>query len=335
MLWPAKNPSGVIAVALVCGCAARERSTLREDAASAEPLPGYVAHSTRTHPTGVIAATLQSGGRPFGIAVSRTGLVYCTLLDAASLVRTTLEADSLTAIPVGQVPTDVAFSPDGAWAYVTNQWAHTVGIVDARTNRQVHAVPVSGDPFRVTVGSEGQQIYVTTNTGDLVLIDPAMRRVARTVHLGGNLNGLAINAAGTRVYVGDVGGRVYELDAAGDVLREFLVPGRPQGLGLSADGSELYAAGEDGDFIVLDLEAGAEIARVALGAGGFGLAVTPDQAEVWVTAPAAGRVFVLDRASRTVRFTVDVGGVPRRLAFNRPGALVVVADEAGTIRFVR
>ena len=334
MLWPAKN-LGLIAVALVCGCAVTERATLTADADSVEPTRGYVDHSPRTHPAGMLGSTLQSRGRPFGIAVSITGIVYCTLLDAASLVRTTLQAESPTTVPVGQVPTDVAFSPDGAWAYVTNQWAHTVGIVDARTTRQVHAVPVSGDPFRVTVGPEGQLIYVTTNTGNLELIDPARRRVARTVHLGGNLNGLAMNAYGTRVYVGDVGGRIYELDPAGDVLREFVVPGRPQGLGLSADGRELYAAGEDGDLIVLDLKTGAEIARVALGAGGFGLAVTPDQTQVWVTAPAAGRIFMLDRASRTIRSTIDVGGRPRRLAFDRSGALAVVADEAGSIRFVR
>jgi YVTN family beta-propeller protein len=335
MLWPAKNLSGLIAVGLVCGCSAEGRSAPRVDAARAELMREHVAHSGRTHPAGRIAATLRSGGRPFGVAVSRTGTVYCTLLDAASLVRTTLRADSLASVPVDQVPTDVAFSPDGSWAYVTNQWARTVGIVDARTSRQVHAVPVSGDPYRVTVGPEGQQIYVTTNNGNLVLIDSAMRRVARTVHLGGNLNGLAINADGTRVYVGDVGGTVYELDAAGDVLREFAVPGRPQGLGLSADGRELYAAGEDGDLIVLDLETGAEVARVALGAAGFGLAVTPDHTQVWVTAPSAGRVLVLDRASRTIRSTIDVGGLPRRLAFDRSGALVVIADEAGTIRFVR
>jgi YVTN family beta-propeller protein len=334
MLWPAENPAGLIAMVLVCGCAAGERPA-SEDATSAGPMRESVVHSGRTHPSGMIAATLRSPGRPFGIAVSRTGTVYCTLLDAASLVRTTLQADALTTVLVDQVPTDVAFSPDGTWAYVTNQWAHTLGIVDARTARQVHAVPVSGDPYRVMVGPEAQQIYVTTNNGNLVLIDPERRRVVRTIQLGGNLNGLAINADGTRVYVGDVGGTVYELDATGDVLSVLAVPGRPQGLGVSADGRELYAAGEDGDLIVLDLETGAEVARVALGAGGFGLAVTPDQTQIWVTAPAAGRVFVLDRASRTIRSTIDVGGLPRRLAFDRSGAQVVIADEAGTIRFVR
>jgi len=334
MLWPAKNLCGLIAVAFVSSCAREVRSHSRESRASAEPMRETVAHSIRTHPHGTIAATLRSSGRPFGIAVSRTGIVYCTLLDAASLIRATLQADSLTTVPVGRVPTDVAFSPAGTWAYVTNQWAQTVGIVDARTTRQVHTIPVSGDPYRVAVGPEGQQVYVTTNTGDLVLIDPEMRRVARTVRLGGNLNGLVISADGARVYVGDVSGTIYELDAAGDVLRQFAVPGRPQGLGLSADGRELYAAGEGGDYIVLNLETGAEVARVALGAGGFGLAVTPDQTQVWVTAPAAGRVFVIGRASRTIRSTIDVGGTPRRLAFDQTGTLVAIADEAGTIRFV-
>lgn len=335
MLWPANSLPGLLALVSVCGCAAGRRPASSSDAVSAQPAPGSVAQPTRTHPSGMIVATLRNGGRPFGIAVSRTGDVYCTLLDAASLVRTTLQADTLTAIPVDQVPTDVAFSPDGTWAYVTNQWAHTVGIVDARTTRQVHAIPLSGDPYRVAVGPEGQQVYVTTNTGGLVLIDPALRQVARTVQLGGNLNGLAVNTDGTRVYVGDVGGSIYELDASGDVLRKFIVPGRPQGLGLSSDGKELYAAGEDGDLIILGLEAGDEIARIALGAGGFGLAVTPDQAEIWVTSPPVGRVFVFDRASRAIRSSIEVGGNPRRLAFDRSGAVAVIADEAGTIRFVR
>jgi DNA-binding beta-propeller fold protein YncE len=214
-------------------------------------------------------------------------------------------------------------------------WTHALGIVDARTNQQVHAIPVPGDPYRVAVGPEGQRVYVTTNTGKLVLIDPSMRRIDRTVHLGGNLNGLALNADGTRIYVAYVGGALFELDSAGHVLRGFAMPGTLQGLALSQDGKELYAAGEDGDFIVLDLHDDAGIARVPLGAGGFGLAVTPDQSQVWVTAPSAGRVFVLDRASRAIRSNIDVGGAPRRLAFDQSGALAVIADEAGAIRFVR
>jgi YVTN family beta-propeller protein len=265
----------------------------------------------------------------------RDGIVYCTLLDAASLVRTTLLADSLFPVPVDAVPTDVAFSPAGNWAYVANQRAGTVGIVDTRRNAQVAAIPVEGDPFRVMVGPEGLRVYATTNVGNLVEIDPETRTVAWTQRLGGNLNGLAISAGGSRIYVGDVDGRVLELNAAGEVLRTIAVPGRPQGLALSSDGTELYAAGEAGELTLIDLESGMEKARIRLGAGGFGIAVTRDETQIWITAPATGELLVVDRASRAIVARIALGGRPRRIAFDQSGNTAVIADEAGAIHVVR
>jgi YVTN family beta-propeller protein len=313
----------VLSVAmLLCGCAASQRLD-------------NVSRTNRTHPSGKVFASLWSSGRPFGIAVSRNDLVYCTLLDAAQLVRTSPAADSMTTVKVGDVPTDVAFSPAGNWAYVTNQAARTIGVVDTRTNTQVTEVPVPGDPFRVVVGPEGQRVYATTNAGNVVQVDTDTRTVAWTRQLGGNLNGLAINATGTRIYVGDVGGRVYELDATGEALRTFIVPGKPQGLALSSDGTELYVAGEAGDFVVADLGRGIEKARIRLSTGGFGIALTPDEAQIWITLPATGQVIVVDRASRTVVAEIALGGTPRRIAFNQSGETAIIADEAGAIHLVR
>lgn len=321
----------------VIGCSGGERTDFNQPSSRAVRTGRGEngASETRTHPRGTVVATAPISGRPFGIALSRNGIVYCTLLDAASLVRTTLVPDSLTTIPVAAVPTDVDFSPDGNWAYVTNQRARAIGIVDTRTNTQVGTISLEADPFRVLVGPEGQRVYATTNRGDLVQIESETRTVAWTIPLGGNLNGLAINRVGTRVYVGDVGGKVYEVDVAGNVIRVLNVPGQPQGLVLSSEGTELYAAGEGGDLVVVNLVRGAEVARVSLGAGGFGIAVTPDQAQIWVTAPHTGQVFVLDRMSRSIVTTIAVGGIPRRLAFDRFGATAVIADETGTIRFVQ
>jgi YVTN family beta-propeller protein len=323
MPLPSRSAPVLCLAMLLCACAAGQQ------------LDKNVSRTNRTHPSGKVFASLRSSGRPFGIAVSRNDIVYCTLLDAAQLVRTSPVADSMTTVEVGDVPTDVAFSPAGNWAYVTNQAARTIGVVDTRTNTQVAEVPVQGDPFRVVVGPEGLRVYATTNTGNLVQVDTDTRTVAWTRQLGGNLNGLAINATGTRIYVGDVGGRVYELDAAGEVIRTFVIPGKPQGLALSSDGTELYVAGEAGDFVVTDLERGREKARIRLSAGGFGIALTPDEAQIWITLPAAGQVIVVDRASRTVVAEVAPGGTPRRLAFNRSGDTAIIADEAGAIHLVR
>jgi YVTN family beta-propeller protein len=338
MRSPSSSPPALFVAMLLCACAKSERSDLGRDASTTSSPPPHdenVVQPNSTHPSGKVFAALRSSGRPFGIAVSINDIVYCTLLDAARLVRTTSGADSLTPVDVSDVPTDVAFSPAGNWAYVTNQGARTVGVVDTRTHTQVDAIPVPGDPFRVVVGPEGLRVYATTNTGNLVQIDTETRTVAWTRGLGGNLNGLAINASGTRIYVGDVGGRVYELDAAGEVIRTLILPGMPQGLALSSDGKELYVAGEAGEFVVADLERGSESARIRLGAGGFGIALTPDEAQIWITLPTAGQVLVVDRASRTRVAELALGGTPRRLAFNRSGDTAIIADEAGAIHLVR
>jgi len=207
--------------------------------------------------------------------------------------------------------------------------------VDTRRHQQVATVPVEGDPFRVVAGPEGQAVYATTNAGNLVRIDAETRTVSWTNHLGGNLNGLAIDPSGARVYVGDVTGKLYEVSSAGEVLRTLPLPGQPQGLALSSDAKELYVAGEAGDLIFLDLERGVELSRIALGAGAFGISVTPDQAQIWVTAPQTGELLVIDRVSRVILKRISLGGMPRRLAFDVSGTTAVVADEAGSIRFLR
>jgi YVTN family beta-propeller protein len=337
MRSPNRQAAALLVVALANGCSGSPRSSSADDASHifrSDPADN-ASRLGRTHPNGTIITALRIGGRPFGIGVSRSGIVYSTLLDAGSLARTRLAGDSLTTIAVAAVPTDVSFSPAGNRAFVTNQHARTIGIVDTRTHTQTDAIPVDGDPFRVAVGPEGQRIYATTNAGSLIQIDPETRTVVWTLGLGGNLNGLAITADGSRVYVGDVGGKVYEVDATGEVTRIFAVPGEPQGLALSSDGEELYVAGEGGEFIVIDLDSGSEKARTQLGAGGFGIAITPDQAQVWVTVPTKGQIIVLDRFSHRILSTIQLGGIPRRLAFDSAGSTAVIADEAGTIRFVR
>jgi YVTN family beta-propeller protein len=331
---PSSSLPALFGAMLLCACVTKDQSDRSHDTST--PSSGEsVSRPSRTHPSGKVFAALRSSGRPFGVAISINDIVYCTLLDAARLVRTTSRADSLTTVDVSAVPTDVAFSPAGNWAYVTNQGARTVGMVDTRTHTQVDAIPLPGDPFRVVVGPEGLLVYATTNTGFLIQIDTETRSVPWTRQLGGNLNGLVINANGTRIYVGDVGGRVYELDAAGEVVRTLALPGMPQGLALSSDGKELYAAGEAGAFMVVDLESGVEKARIRLHAGGFGIALTPDEAQIWITVPRTGQVLVVDRASRTLVAEVALGGTPRRIVFSRSGNTAIIADEAGAIHLLR
>ena len=184
---------------------------------STSPLNGT---ARRTHPAGTLYARTMLTGRPFGVAVSTAGTVYVTRLDADSLARFDLPDTTLRAgVRVGLVPTDVAFDPAGATAFVSNQFDGTLGIVSTSGNTQVATVSLGGgDPFKVAVAPGGSRVYVGTNVGTVVVVDPVARAVVRTVGVGLDPNGLAFHPDGRHLYASNHGsGSISELlsDSAG------------------------------------------------------------------------------------------------------------------------
>ncbi|OBA96652.1 hypothetical protein A5662_17385 [Mycobacteriaceae bacterium 1482268.1] len=109
-------------------------------------------------------------------------------------------------IPVGSSPQDVAISPDGKYAYVTDQVDDTVTVIDTKTNKIVGTpISVGRDPYPIAVSPDGSKVYVgvlgenvvkviDTQTGQLdgqpialAVYDPRM---------------LVVTADGKHVYVG-------------------------------------------------------------------------------------------------------------------------------------
>ena len=288
------------------------------------------------HPAGFVTATLSLGQRPFGVAVSSHGVVYVTRLDATHMTRMDLPALQLSdSVAVGWVPTAVAFHPDDATAYVTNQFSQELGVVNVASDIQVETVQIGGDPFMVAVSPDGGRIYVTANTDSLFVLDGSSHTVLTSLPVQGAPNGIAFHPATARVYVSAfVGGTVTEIEGS-SVLRTIPVGGAPQGLALSPDGNDLFVANEDGPLQVVDLSSGNVTALSGIAESGFGLGQSPDGAVLYVTIPSAGKVVVVDRASREVENTIEVGGRPRRIGFDRSGTTAVVANEAGWVDIIR
>lgn len=292
-----------------------------------------------THPAGTLFARTVLSGRPFGVAVGATGVVYVTRLDADSLARFDLPDTSLRAgVLVGAVPTDVAFGPTGATAFVANQASGSLGIVSTGTDTQIAAVPLgAGDPFKVLVSPSGDRVYVGTNAGVVVAVNPGTQAVVRTTPVGSDPNGLAFHPDGRHLYVSNYSsGSVSELltDSA-SWLRSLQVGGTPQGIAVSRDGAELWVANGFGFVSVLDRFTGARTDSLPLTYDGFALAITPDGKQVYVGMRSAGMVRVYDRATRAVVKDIATGGVPRRIAFSADGTWAVIANEAGWVDFVR
>ena len=279
-------------------------------------------------------------GRPFGIDVTTSGVVLVTRADFGSLGRIELPQLALDdSITVGLQPTGLNIAPGGTTAYLTNQFSQNVGVVDVATRSQTATIPVHGDPFVVLVSANGTRVYATTgNTDSVFVIDPASKAVIAAIAVPAAPNGLALHPTNPLLYVSaSFGAAVVEVNTATNTVRRtFSLPGSaPQGLVISPDGTQLYVADEAGRLLELNVASGAVAWSTVLPAGGFGVALAPDGASLYVTLPAAGKVVVVSRQGGAILRTLDLGGAPRRIAFHAASGTAAVANESGSVDFLK
>ena len=98
----------------------------------------------------------------------------------------------------------------------------------------------------------------------------------------------------------------------------------PTGVAFSPDGATAYVANQ-----------GDNAANIPLAGGGFGVGVTPDDNQAWVTIPSQGKVQVFNLQNRHLSLGLNVGGEPRRLGFSQHGGIGAIANLSGYITFVR
>jgi YVTN family beta-propeller protein len=239
-------------------------------------------------------------------------------------------------VAVGDDPTDVNFSKDGRKAYVTNQFSGTLGVIDLASNTQVSTIPVGSSPFRVAASRDGSKIYVTTGQGRFVTVNAATLTVAPSpLTLDGPLNGIAVHRTSPIIYVTSTQGTLYEIsETTGQVLRSVPTGGNAQEVVLSPDGTQLYLAMESDALQIRSTSDLGLVGTIPSASGTFGAAVTPDGMQLYATQPGSGKVLVIDLSTRTVIRTID-GGTPRRVAFDRSGALAFIGNEAGYVSFIK
>jgi YVTN family beta-propeller protein len=295
--------------------------------------------------SGAITGPPPSGGirpvilrdRPWNVAISRQGTVYVTRAGTDSISRVVLDSDRVAAtFRVGNGPYDVTFNAAGSLAYVTDLLDQTVGVINTSMAKQTTTFPVPGGAVRVRLGLGETKLYVTLDNGGLSVLNATSGAVDTTITLGGApLNGLDLTSDRARVYVGSVGGTVSEINTATNtVTRSFTPGGTPQDVVVGPGDNTLYVANEAGWVQVWSLTTWTQTDSIAVPAA-FGLALTPDGKQLWVTETGAGLVSVIDCASRTVIETIAVLGGPRHVAITPDGTTAVVANEAGVVQIIR
>lgn len=287
-----------------------------------------------THPTGRAVTNFDVTGTPFGIAVSESGEVYVTKLHEVSVGRSTVPLTGIVnaSFPVADVPTDVGFVPGLPKAYVTNQGANNVSVINTATDLQTNLLPIGDLPYRV-LSSAGNRTYITFGAGKLMVLNSSTDAVTDSIDGTDGANGLILSPDGNTLYVSNTGGKMSVISTASlTVTDSFLLAGTPQDIAISPDGLTLYVANEGVGVQRVDLATKTVTGTIV--APAFGMRITPDNVQLWVAKDET--ITVIDRVAFTAEPPIAVpGGVARRIAFGRNGLMALVANEGGFISVIQ
>jgi YVTN family beta-propeller protein len=97
-------------------------------------------------------------------------------------------------ILVNSFPVDLAINPVTDKLYVTNEFSHTVSVVDTITDEVVGTIPVGLVPYGLDIDPIVNRIYVTNIDSDTVsVIDGSTDKVVSEISSVSNPVGITIN----------------------------------------------------------------------------------------------------------------------------------------------
>jgi YVTN family beta-propeller protein len=240
----------------------------------------------------------------------------------------------------------VAFSPDGARAYITCEADNTLWATDTKTGKLAGKIALSGHPNNLAVSKDGRRVFVGIREApgavDVVATNPL--KLEKTIPVKGDVHNVYVTPDGKFAVAGSIEGkRITAIDAAAlTVAWELPMDAgvRPMAFEAAADGSTSRMFAQLSNFhgvVVIDFPSHKEVARIQLpadphdghaesGAPAHGMLVAPDNKSLWVNSSVANAVFVYSLPDLKVLGYVKVGEVPDWLTMTPDGKLVYVAN---------
>lgn len=222
-------------------------------------------------------------------------------------------------IAVGLGATAVAFSPNGATAYVANTSDDTVSVIDTATRTVTATIPLptGGDAIEIAVTPDGSKVYVTNGGVDTVsVINTATNTLTTNIPVGSQPYGIVVSPVGHRAYVSNRGtGDVSVIDTATDtVIATIPVEPNLWGIDVSPDGSRVYAVSNDNFRLAeIDTATNTVVATIPT-TPGSPITVVVTGTRVYVSA-LTGNVAIIDRASRAPQTSFFIGATPDDFVF--------------------
>jgi len=230
-----------------------------------------------TVPIGIAIASTPNGINTFIVNQGGGGPGTLDIFDSPI-------SNLINSVTVGIGPVDVAISPDGYYAYVTNQSAvpGTVSVIDTSTYNVIATVTVGTGPAAVAFTPVGAYAYVTNQADTTVsVINTSTYNRIATVTVGLGPIGVAITINGAYAYVANgnstTPGTVSVINTATNtVITTVSVGSNPKDVAMTSDGAFCYVTnreGAQGIVSVINLFTNHVVATVNVGSDPLGIAI--------------------------------------------------------------
>jgi len=214
------------------------------------------------------------------------------------------------------------------YAYVANNGANTVSVINTSTGTVVTTIPVGSFPYGVAVDQAGKFAYVTNSGSNTVsVISTSTNAVVATITLTG-LSGpmdIALAPNGKTAYV-SCGTAVAVINTATKTFKTIAVT-NPIGLAVTPTGAFLYVVSSSaGKVLAISTLTNAVVATIPVGTIPIGMVISPDGTTAYVTNYNANTVSVIQTGNHTVSNTISVSAGPFHEAISPDGHWLYVAN---------
>ncbi|WP_199200593.1 YVTN family beta-propeller repeat protein [Alkalicaulis satelles] len=246
--------------------------------------------------------------------------------------------ETLALAPTQHEPHEVAVSPDGRTAYVSDYGSserrgNTVTVVDIATGEVTATWDLGANlaPHGIAVSQDGTRVWVTTEASQTVVeLDSASGDILTVWETGQEVSHMVTPSVDeTRLFVTNLGsGSLTVIDRRDDAVTTIVTGAGAEGVDVTPDGREVWVTNRAEHTIsVLDAQTLEELAKFEAG-GQVPIRVkfTPDGARAFVSNALSNSMTVFDAASRELIHTIDVGALPVGILMSPDGARVFVAN---------
>lgn len=254
-------------------------------------------------------------------------------------------------------PVEMAFSPDGMTAWVSNYAMYGAGFlpegsdncngpqgqsnsylyeIDTNTYEIIRVAEVGAIPKYVAATHDGSKVLVSNwCSWDVSIVDTKTAKRIASVPTGGRYpRGIAISPDDKTAYVALMGsGKIIAIDLATKRSRDFARTGsRTRHLVMSPDGKTLYATDSgDNDVTEVDVATGRVGRSARVGAEPRSMAISPDGQALYVVDYNASTMTKVRTSDMRAIFTVPTDANPIGITYEPTLKRVWVACYGGTI----